>query len=210
MNIVLVKFGKKYRAKHVNKLAHDLKSIGQVYCYTENPEDVKVECIEPIRKLNGVWNKLAMFSPDFPIKGKILYVDLDVIVNYVPKLIQDPGNDLYLIHNNRKKDLIGLSNYDTPINSSVMVFDNTKKKVNEIWEHFSNSGLTDYFVRKYAGIDRYIHHEQFKTLPLFMSSSWKYDLNNDRPFTTFEESYEDYLQEFAEHNRRNIRAVEVR
>ena len=83
--------------------------------------------------------------------------------------------------------MIRPTNYDVTINSSVMFFDNSQPAINEIWNHFANSGLRDYFLRKYVGIDRYIQHEEFRTHPLQISTSWKYDEVHNRPLVTFEE-----------------------
>lgn len=209
MNVIFVKFGTKYSADDVNKLAEKVSEVGPMYCYTDDPTDVNVECIAPIGPLlKGVWNKLALFSSDFPVKGKTLYIDLDTIVQMDPSLLTHMWEDtpgLGLIHNPGKTEIINEANYDVDINSSIMHFDNTEPFINDIWDHFVNSGFRDYFLRKYDGIDRYIYHEEFETYPLDISTSWKYDLEHNRPFITFEEmEFNESVRARFEGRRRNL------
>jgi hypothetical protein len=48
--------------------------------------------------------------------------------------------------------------YDVRINSSIMTW--TAQEQNHVWEHFLKN--KDYFMRKYAGIDRFLVHEGFE------------------------------------------------
>ena len=84
-NIIFVKHGDKYSAEHVNRLWDKLKEfypMTQYFCYTEDPIGVEIETIPCFKKpsLRFWWNKLAMFSADFPVKGKCLFFDLDMDV----------------------------------------------------------------------------------------------------------------------------------
>jgi len=200
MNVIFVKFGEKYKSSDVNRLA-SLNTVCNMYCYTDDPKglDPRITPIEPIRRLNGVWNKLALFSRNFPVQGTFLYVDIDTVVRSLPPLY-NPHDSLYLIHNSQKLDLITPTNYDVTINSSVMVYDNTRESIRGIWDYFVGSGLTDYYLRKYCGIDRFIYHEGFETKPHGLSSSYKYDTTHDRSFITYEECYDEYLQKRPEAN----------
>ena len=149
MNVIFVKFGTKYNADHVNRLARKLEDVGRLYCYTDDSEGVDdrlVECVEPVGpKLKGVWNKLTLFAPFFPIQNETLYVDLDTTVNYLPitaianhrHQYGGIGEKLHLIHNPQKTKMIRASNYDVDINSSVMLFDNRTDGIHEIWNHFN-------------------------------------------------------------------------
>ena len=170
MNIIFVKWGTKYTHEHVNKLFNSLKHIdADFFCYTENSQgiDKNVDIISIPKKpaLKKWWNKLAMFSNEFPLQGNTLFFDLDVdIVGDLDKFISyidwgvlsvvgawhKMGNEVY----SRPQ------NYDVDMHSSVMTWNSDNPYVHRIWNHF-NTGQMDYYLRKYKGIDRFIVHEGF-------------------------------------------------
>lgn len=170
-NVICVKFGTKYSADFVNKLYNDIKRLTKAefefFCYTDDPTDIEdgINIIPPLGKptLKRVWNKLRLFDPEMPIKGRTYFFDLDV------KILKDPlihGDEhdwekLTLIHSHWKTSKIfdRLANYDVRINSSVMLWN--APDLNEYWYHF-NTGFRDYYMRKYVGIDRFIVHEDFE------------------------------------------------
>lgn len=194
MNILFVKFGKKYNSGHVNDISRELKvwSNAPQFCYTDDPTGLNPEIISiaPLKpRLPGVWNKLALFSENFPIKGEFFYFDLDTVVqdNPFPYFKVTP-NHIALIYNLSKKALVRPSNYDTWFNSSLMMYDNRSEAINEIWDHLVHSGQMDYFFRKYAGIDRYLLHEEMPVCEIpGVSSSAKYHAQHIRPLITYEE-----------------------
>ena len=170
-NIICVKFGKKYSSDFVNKLFMDCSLVHgsfEFYCYTDDPEgiDSQINIVNPIGPtLKGVWNKLALFSKEFPVKGKNIFLDLDVSVqnNIIERLesYEHDWDTLHIVHapwKDNKKRYGRLSSYDVTHHSSVMVWQNN---VHHIWEHF-NSGLRDYYMRKYVGIDRFLAHEDIE------------------------------------------------
>lgn len=202
VNVICVKWGQKYSEAYVNAL---YDSIGpycnNFYCYTDyyNPSllnpNIKVIKIPSSPTLNVWWNKLPLFSNEFPIQGKFLYLDLDVQINSnpFPYLKDLDWSSLTLIDCPWKNDKIydRATNYDVRIHSSVMTWESSDE-INEIWDYFINSGFKDYFLRKYVGIDRYIVHEEFnyKTFPHEFVQSKKYEPDKIAPITTFEE-YDD-------------------
>ena len=162
INIILVKHGNKYSAEHVNKLANELFKyypVANFYCYTDDPSGVEITTIPVFKKpiLKYWWNKLAMFSTDFPVKGKCLYFDLDMDIktdfsNFIN------WNGLTVLNAYWKKDMyMAKHSYDVKINSSIITW--TAGEQSHIWDRFiSNS---DYYMRKYEGIDRFLVHEGF-------------------------------------------------
>lgn len=163
LNIIFVKRGNKYTAEHVNRLADQLFKYyptANFYCYTEDSTAVKIPIIPIFKKptLKFWWNKLAMFSKDFPVEGKCLYFDLDMdIKSNFSHYIE--WNDLTVINSYWKKDFYFAQHaYDVSINSSIITW--TAGEQSHIWEHFLSN--KDYFMRKYAGIDRFLVHEKFK------------------------------------------------
>lgn len=162
MNIIFVKHGTKYNYKHVNRLALQLVKyfpLAKFYCYTDDPTGVAIQTIPCFKKpsLKVWWNKLAMFSKDFPVEGKCLFFDLDMDVRHDPsQFIEWDG--LRVIHSYWKEDLYMAPHaYDVLINSSIITW--IAGEQNHIWDHFMTN--RDYFMRKYPGIDRFLVHEGF-------------------------------------------------
>jgi len=159
-NIIFVKVGDLYSHKHVNKLYDDLKlyfPYSKFWCYTDNWHYINnyINIINPIASLKKWWPKLALFSDIMPFKGTCLFLDLDMDVKgyFSDKLT---WNGLTVLNNYTKKDLYMADHaYDVTINSSVITW--TAKEQSHIWKHFCSN--KDYFMRKYAGIDRFIVHE---------------------------------------------------
>ena len=90
-NIIFVKHGNKYNAEHVNRLFEQCFWYwpdAKYFCYTEDKKGIYaavniIPCFKK-PKLKYWWNKLAMFSKDFPVKGKCLYFDLDMDIKRDP------------------------------------------------------------------------------------------------------------------------------
>lgn len=87
-NVVCLKYGSKYPAHYVNRLhnmvrRHTTSDVG-FYCITENPEGldthINVIPLPTYKNLEGWWYKPFVFSKDFPVKGKLLFLDLDVVI----------------------------------------------------------------------------------------------------------------------------------
>jgi len=201
LNIIFVKWGTKYSVDDVNRLYRSLVKYKsedvQYHCYTEDPEglDRGIHKIYIPRKpsLKKWWNKLRMFSSEFPLEGKVLYFDLDVTINEDPfGILEDVDwNALTLINCHWKSDSVydRPTNYDVRINSSVITWTAENPNIHKMWDLFINSGYKDYFLRKYMGIDRYIVHEgfQYNTFNPEYIQSYKFEPYKTAPITTFEE-----------------------
>lgn len=161
-NIIFVKHGNKYNYKHVNRLALQLVKyfpLAKFYCYTDDPNGVAIQTIPCFKKptLKLWWNKLAMFSKDFPVEGRCLFFDLDMDVKNDPSEFIH-WNGLTVISSYWKRDLYMAPHaYDVLINSSIITW--TAGEQTHIWDHFMTN--RDYFMRKYPGIDRFLVHENF-------------------------------------------------
>lgn len=163
-NIIFVKHGDKYHSGHVNKLADQLFKYyptANFYCYTDDSSGVQITTIPIFKKptLRFWWNKLAMFSKDFPVQGKCLYFDLDMDIKSDPTKWIANYDGLNVINAYWKKDrYMAPHAYDVKINSSIITW--TAGKQSHIWEKFLTN--KDYFMRKYAGIDRFLVHEKIE------------------------------------------------
>jgi hypothetical protein len=199
MNVIFVKWGTKYSAADVNTLYNDLIQYEPnftYHCYTEDPTDLNpgINVIpipeEPVLKV--WWNKLRMFSKEFPVVGKCMFFDIDTKINDNPFTILPmiDFDELTLINCPWKSSDIydRLTNYDVKINSSVITW--TAGKMNRLWDHFYGP-QRDYFLRKYVGIDRYIVHEMFSydTFHRTYVQSYKYqkEINYNPSVITYEE-----------------------
>ena len=162
-NVIFVKHGNKYNAEHVNRLADQLFKYyptANFYCYTENSTGVEITTIPVFKKptLRFWWNKLPMFSEEFPVQGKCLYFDLDMdIKEDFSSFAKCDG--LTVLNAYWKKDFyMDRHSYDVSINSSIITW--VAGEQSHIWKHFLSN--KDYFTRKYSGIDRFLIHEGFE------------------------------------------------
>jgi hypothetical protein len=194
--------GTKYVPQQVNALFESLiqyRPDYQYHCYTDAIDvsmfDSRINIIPVISKpkLVGVWNKLAMFSNKFPIRGRIMYFDLDTLVVGNPFNVDIDWDKFTMVDCHWKpQSIIRSSNYDVTFNSSMLAWDTESEIVSQFWDHFIYSGQKDYFLRKYVGIDRYLKHEYFDKddfayFPHDYIQSYKYEQYKQAPVITFEE-----------------------
>ncbi|WP_439135935.1 hypothetical protein [Pseudomaricurvus sp.] len=85
--VVCLKWGDKYSPDYVNRLEamvrRHLSDEHRFYCITDNPQGLSsgIHIIPlPERGLNGWWNKMWLFSPEFPLRGECLFLDLDIVI----------------------------------------------------------------------------------------------------------------------------------
>ena len=165
MNIILLKHGKKYSAHDVNRQAEILMNYADypIYCLTEDPKDVIIECLPIPNKPNLTrwWNKLHVFRHDFVLGDRCVMFDLDIdiIDNPFPYIESIDWRVPHFIKDHWKEDMYWESHaYETMLNSSIMAW--TAYRNTEYWYWFEKN--IDYNTRKYKGMDRYI---------------WDYDFN---------------------------------
>lgn len=180
MNVLTVKFGDKYPSSHVNKLYDDVG--GNFYCYTDDSTDLNpnIKVIPIDDSVEGVWHKLAMFRKDFGgIKGKIMYLDLDLVIQKDIKELYNQYNTFTMVECYWKplKELYNNPHYsivtDMNINSSVMIW-NQNENVH-IWDFFIDN--PEYYMLKHLyGIDRFLFWERLAPNSFFK----KYDIYSRR------------------------------
>jgi hypothetical protein len=138
-HVVCVKWGNKYISKYVNVLYNMCKRNITVpyefHCITDDTNGLEPH-INTIQLPNDPWiktwwSKLWMFGGHFPLKGNILYFDLDVVVfNNIDLLFTHNTGRFHIIRDFnrcRVKDW-SLSN------SSVMRWE--AGKLNYLWDEF--------------------------------------------------------------------------
>lgn len=169
---VCLKWGTKYSAEYVNKLASMIRKWDSapidIYCYTDDPVNIDSSIkIIPIPQLDYEtwWFKLPLLvEPTLQrYRTKILF-DLDVIIH----------NDISMLHKIEEQHLIVCKSLwkdpailldhlerNTLYNSSIMVW----KDAQYIYDHFCKD--PERYMAVYKGIDRYLWHEKLlvSTLP---------------------------------------------
>ena len=187
LNLLTVKFGDKYVSSWVNKLYESTPKNKNFYCYTDNPEglhpDIKIIPIDDT--VEGVFHKLAMFQKDFGgIKGKIMYLDLDVVIQKDITPLYNNHNTFTIVQaywkplkelNKGRQPLPYHIKTDMNVNSSVMIW-NQNENIH-IWESFMKD--PERYMHIYLGIDRFLFWEKktgewFKELDIY---SRRYGIN---------------------------------
>jgi hypothetical protein len=122
--VVCLKWGNKYSAEYVNKLNNMVKrnlTIDYEFvCFTENAagidKDIRIEPLPPI-PATGWWFKPYFMSDKLPLRGTLLYLDLDLIVfDNIDKLFTyNPNKDFLIIRDFNRQVR---KNWDR-VNSSV-------------------------------------------------------------------------------------------
>ena len=90
-NVACMKWGVKYGPEYVNKLFNMVKRNTTVpfnfVCYTDNPDGLldKIDA-RPLPEMSFKdgkergWRKLSLFRKDIDLSGRVLFLDLDVVV----------------------------------------------------------------------------------------------------------------------------------
>lgn len=126
ITVLCVRFGTKYGREYVERLrnmvARNLTVPYEFVCLTDDQHD-----ISNVRKIyqpnanypKGWWHKVHMFDNNLPIKGRILYLDLDVVIHAnIDKLVGYHNRNFIGIHDFNRKFYPNW-NY---LNSSVMAW----------------------------------------------------------------------------------------
>jgi hypothetical protein len=152
VTVLCVKFGTKYGINYVERLrnmvARHMTVPYEFACLTDDPTPitgVRIILQRSSGYLKPWWHKVHMFDPTLDIQGRILYVDLDVVIcNNLDKLVSGMNNEFMGIQDfNRKFH----ANWRM-LNSSVMS-----------WRHGTQSDIWHKFVANPAQAQR-LHGDQ--------------------------------------------------
>jgi len=183
--VVCLKYGDKYNADYVNKLyamvKRNLTIDHEFVCFTENPEGINEEIrIEPLpdHPLKGWWYKPMFFNPNLPIKGTILFFDLDVIIfdNIDYLFMHDPGK-FYII---RDFNRFVIKNYQK-FNSSVFRLNTGQHS--EVWTNFIKN--SESIMKRYQGDQDWIRvciTQNFNFWPDEWIQSYKWEMRGKPRF----------------------------
>ena len=198
INIVCLKWGDKYSAKWVNRLytmvERNYNQPFNFWCITENILDIRAEvkCINFPSKIDYLekwWWKVWFFSEEFPIQGKCLFFDLDMVIqNNITKLID---------YNFTKPCL--LKGKAFKFNSSIILWD-TRKSNKNIWNKFIKN--TQYYVNNRETDDEYFSRDwakEFNYIPMeWVYSRTQGPLDNNWWKVEIDKIYDDRFQDNIE------------
>ena len=159
-HVVCVKWGNKYVSEYVNVLRNMVKRNCtldyEFHCLTDDPNglDPAVDVIRLPKDpwIKTWWSKLWLFSPEMPLKGNILFFDLDVVVfdNIDTLFTHNPGKFNIIRDFNRCR----INDWKTS-NSSCMRWESGT--MNYLWNEFkqnptqimqSNHGDQDWITKR--------------------------------------------------------------
>jgi hypothetical protein len=122
---------RKYTPKYVHRLrnmvARHTDRPFRTVCLTDQPDDmpdgVRPVVIPSPGTQRGWWSKIHLFNPKMPFKGRVLYLDLDVLVlGGLDEILDFPAD--FAISPDSAPDFMGKKQHRTikRYNSSVMVW----------------------------------------------------------------------------------------
>lgn len=117
--IVCLKYGTKYSAEYVNKLysmvrRHCSSVDYKFVCITEDSiglhSEIKIVSLALDSEIAGWWYKVFLFDSEFPLKGRLMFIDLDVVIfNDIGKFFEY-GNASFIISRGfSKKNYLGMN-----------------------------------------------------------------------------------------------------
>jgi hypothetical protein len=158
ITVTCVWAGTKYSAEYVARLqkavSEHLLLEHQLVCFTDQkfPDIPGVEFrklpVLPFPIVYPWWYKVWLFSPDAKLSGRILFLDLDImILKNIDKFVSYSGEFLGI------RDFTRVQNPAIKTtNSSIMCWDQQKHQ--DVWERFSNSA--ELIQKTYPGDQNYI------------------------------------------------------
>ena len=142
--VLCVRFGNKYGIEYVEKLRNMVsRHISVPYefvCLTDDPtpiSGVRLIVQKNAGYTKGWWHKVHMFDPNLPLEGRILYLDLDVVIcGNLDRLVTVYKHDFLGIRDFNRKFYKNWKN----LNSSVLSW--VHRSQTHIWNQFCSSKTT--------------------------------------------------------------------
>ena len=183
--ILCLKHGTKYSADYVNKLYNMVQRHCtldyEFVCLTENSKDLhpNIKVIPLPGHLSGWWCKPYMFSKDLPLKGIVLYIDLDVVISSnIDKLFTWQPNRWCTIRDFTRAMRPKWERY----NSSIVKF--KVGELHHVWENY-NKDRIDIEKRLHGDQDWLWEATRDQQAMLYPDSwilSWKWEVRKNRAY----------------------------
>jgi len=185
--VLCLKHGTKYDHTYVNKLYNMVQRNCTIQhefvCLTENTEGLNpnIKTIPLPKGIAGWWCKPYMYSKDLPIKGTILYLDLDVVIaGNIDKLLTWQPDKWCTIRDFTRAMRPKWQKY----NSSVVRF--KTGQLHHVWEEFDKDKVQ--IQRRLFGDQDWLYEATRKTpadlYPDSWIQSWKWEVRKNRAFAT--------------------------
>lgn len=183
--VVCLKYGDKYSADYVNKLYNMVKrnlTIDYEFvCFTEDSngidDNIRIEPL-PSYALSGWWFKPYFFDPNLPLKGTILFLDLDMIIfRNIDNLFTHDPNQFYIIRDFNRYAIKDYSKF----NSSVFRINTGQHS--EVWRNFITNA--DSIMKRYHGDQDWIRvcvTQNFNYWPDEWIQSYKWEMRGKPAF----------------------------
>lgn len=183
-NIVCVKQGNKYSANYVNVLYNMVQRNTTLphkfVCVTDNTQDLKSEintvALPP--ELRGWWAKPYVFSNDLGLNGRILYLDLDVVIaGNLDKLLMHSPQHWHIIRDFTRVFRPNWKRY----NSSVIKF--SAGQLDDLWQDFRDNRLE--YQKQFYGDQDWLYAKATPRARFWPESwilSWKWEVRKSRQY----------------------------
>lgn len=140
VTVLCVRYGNKYGRDYVERLrnmvARHITLPYEFVCLTDDQHPIEGvrSIVQPSAGYTKLWwQKVHMFDPNLPIKGRVIFFDLDVVIhNNIDKLVSLMPTEFIGIHDFNRKFYANWVN----LNSSVMAW--THGTQSHIWNQFRN------------------------------------------------------------------------
>jgi len=182
--VLCLKHGTKYGSEYVNILHRMVKRNitldYEMVCLTDDPRgiDPEVKILPLPSGLEGWWCKPYIFSKDLPIKGNILYMDLDVVISgNLDKLFEYHPNAWCVIRDFTRAMRPKWEKY----NSSVIRF--KTGQLQPVWEDFIKNPKS--IIQRLHGDQDWLYERMGGTAIMWPDSwiqSWKWEVRTSREF----------------------------
>lgn len=185
--VLCLKHGTKYSYDYVNKLYNMTKRNMTVpfrfACITEDPIGLYPDIVHiplPKHNLTGWWFKTWVFSDELPIKGEILFIDLDVvIINNIDDVWLYKPDKFCIIRDFTRATIPGW----TKFNSSVYRF--SSGKYNYLWDML-NKDLNQ--IHLFHGdqdfLNKYLVND-FEYFPDIWMQSYKWEIRDRKELVKY-------------------------
>ena len=181
--VLCLKHGTKYSADYVNKLYNmvkrNCKLEFEMVCLTDDSKgiDRDIKIIPLPEGLTGWWCKPYMFSKDLPLKGTVLYLDLDVVIaKNIDKLFTYQPHNWCTIRDFSRAMRPNWPKY----NSSVVRF--KVGQISHVWEDYIKD--PKYVQRRFFGDQDWLFEASKKKQPTLYPDewiqSWKWEIRKSK------------------------------
>ena len=163
-------------------------------CFTEDAtninQDIKIQPLKLIDGVKGWWYKPMFFDKDFPLKGTILFFDLDVIIfNNIDKLFLFQPGKFCIIRDFTRHQIKDWSK----MNSSVFRLESGE--LSYVYDNFINN--VNVHTKRFHGDQDFIYSQvkrEFAFWPDEWIQSYKWEMRKRAPTKRYPDGVRNFLE----------------